>query len=362
MPVPGAAVVCLREDAVLLVRRGREPNLGRWSYPGGKIEPGETARQAAAREALEETGLPVRVLDVVDVYDALFPPYHYCVADFLAVPLSAQEPVASGDVTEAYWVPFTEVAQYDLTEAMHTVLTRARWLLAHGGAAPCCLGMEARSLERAALRERVRGLYVITDETLRPGRTHLDIARAALEAGARVIQLRDKQRDAGDLLPVAREMAALCRAAGALFIVNDRVDLAVAAGADGVHLGQTDLPIGAARALLGPERLLGVSVETAEQVGQAEQEGADYLGVGAIYGTASKPDAGDAVGPDQLRRFRPLTWLPLVAIGGITLERIPEVRAAGADSVAVIGAVVAAADPTAAARDLAVVAERAAGT
>lgn len=359
-PVPGAAVVCLKGDRVLLAQRGREPNKGRWSFPGGKIEAGETARETARRETLEETGIRVRVLEVVDVYDAIFPPYHYTVADYLAVPLDDAEPRAAEDAVDARWVPFDEVARYEITEAMQRVLDRARWLLSvRRGAAPA-LGMEAEDVlparipeARRALRERVRGLYVITDATLAPGRGHAEIARAALAGGARIIQLRDKNTDAGLLLPEAREMARLCRDAGALFIVNDRLDLALAAGADGVHLGQTDLPVAEARRLLGDGRLVGISVENMEQVRQAEADGADYLGVGAIYGSATKTDAGEAVGVEQIRRFAAASPLPIVAIGGITLQRIPEVRAAGAYSVAVISAVVAAADPEQAALQLA---------
>lgn len=359
VPVPGAAVVCLRGDSVLLVQRDREPNRGRWSFPGGRIEPGETAREAAAREAAEETGIRVRVLDVVDVYDAIFPPYHYCVADYLAVPEDeSAEPVALTDAMDARWVPCAEVGAYRLTEAMQRVLDRARWLMAVRTGSPPSLGMTdaggvpAGITLRGALRERIRGLYVITDETLQPGRSHVELARAALAGGARLIQLRDKRRDAGELLPIAREVQALCRAAGALFIVNDRVDLALAAGADGVHLGQTDLPVADARRMLPPDRLIGISVEDEEQVRAADAAGVDYLGVGAIYGSASKTDAGAAVGPEQIRRFRAVSRLPIVAIGGITAARVPEVRAAGAAAVAVIGAVVAAPDPQAAAGEL----------
>jgi thiamine-phosphate diphosphorylase len=367
-PVAGAAVVCLNGDSVLLVRRGREPNKGRWSFPGGKIEAGETAREAAARETREETGLRVSVLDVIDVYDAIFPPFHYCVADYLAVPEGGTALLPQSDVLDARWVPFAELGAYDLTPAMVRVLDRARWLLTVRETAPPCLGMEASEAvpagisTRSALRGRVRGLYVITDERLFSERKHLEIARAALEGGAGVIQLRDKHADAGELLPVAREMRRLCRLRGALLIVNDRVDLAVAAGADGVHLGQTDLPVREARKLLGKEKLIGVSVENGEQVRKAGRDGADYLGVGAVYGSATKNDAGDAVGPGQVLRFRGLTSLPLVAIGGITLERVPEVMAAGADAVAVIGAVAGAADPVAAARALSAACAQASGS
>jgi thiamine-phosphate pyrophosphorylase len=363
-PVAGAAVVCLDRGRVLLVRRGREPHQGRWSYPGGKIRPGETARDAARREALEETGVAMRVLDVIDVFDALLPPYHYCVADYLAAPEAGDAPVPGDDVTDARWVPFDELEGYAITEAMRRVLERARWLLAVREGAPPALGMETgagtlpAAAGRRALQERVRGLYLITDETVSPGRSHLEIAQAALAGGARVVQLRDKRRDAGELLPAAREMAALCRDAGALFIVNDRVDLALAAGADGVHLGQTDLPVREARKLLGEEKLIGVSVEDAAQARAAEVDGADYLGVGAIYGSATKADAGAPVGLEQIRRFREVSALPVVAIGGITLERAPEVREAGAAAAAVIGAVAAAPDMEAAARRLAAALER----
>lgn len=357
-PVPGAAVVCLHRDRVLLVQRDREPNRGRWSFPGGRIEPGETARAAATRETAEETGLRVQVLDVVDVYDAIFPPFHYCVTDYLAVPEDDSEPVAASDVADARWVPFTDVDQYDLTDAMHRVLDRARWLMSVRAGAPPSLGVDIDAVapvgvrDRQSLRGRMRGLYVVTDETLSPGRDHLQIAFAALEGGADVIQLRDKRRDTGDLLPLAREISALCQSHGALFIVNDRIDLAIAAGADGVHLGQTDLPVREARQILGPDMLIGISVENAEQVQAAEAEGADYFGVGPIYGSATKLDAGDAVGTEQIIQFRAVSELPIVAIGGITLESIPEVIRAGADAIAVIGAVVAAEDMIAASRTL----------
>src|SRR3569833_4048239 len=140
-PVPGAAVVCLDGDRVLLVQRGREPNRGRWSFPGGKVEPGEAARATAEREALEETGVRVRVLEVVDVYDAIFPPYHYCVADYLALPMGSDEPTPGSDAQAARWVPFDEVDRYDLTDAMYRVLARARWLRAVRMGAPPALGM-----------------------------------------------------------------------------------------------------------------------------------------------------------------------------------------------------------------------------
>jgi thiamine-phosphate pyrophosphorylase len=363
-PVAGAAVICLDHDRVLLVQRGREPHRGRWSFPGGKIEPGEMARQAAERETFEETGLRVRVLDVVDVYDAIFPPFHYCVADYLAVTEGEWIPRPGGDVMDARWVSFVDLDDYDLTEAMRVVLDRARWLMSIRAGAPPSLGIELDTIAPAGvkgryeLRSKIQGLYVITDDTLSAGRSHVEIARAALDGGARLIQLRDKRRDAGEILPIACEIRELCHAAGALFIINDRVDLACACEADGVHLGQTDLPAAEARKLLGPDRLIGVSVENVGQATAAEAADADYLGVGAIFGSATKQDAGDAVGLDHLRALREGTSLPIVAIGGITLDRISDVREAGADSIAVIGAVASADNPAAAAWSLAAACEK----
>jgi 8-oxo-dGTP diphosphatase len=138
-PVASVSVVTLREGAsaaagameVLLVRRNKEPYLGKWSFPGGSIEPGETSREAARREAVEETGVDVEVLDVADVIDSIHPPgdgspgFHYCLIDFLAVPRSAAEPVPNTDVSEARWVPLRELGGYDLTPLAHPVLERA---------------------------------------------------------------------------------------------------------------------------------------------------------------------------------------------------------------------------------------------
>src|SRR5688500_5355725 len=168
-PVAGAAVVCLKNDCVLLVQRAQEPNRGRWSYPGGKIEAGETARQAAAREALEETGLRVQVLDVVDVYDAIFPPFHYCVADYLAVAEDDIVPLPRADAMDARWVSFAEVDDYGLTEAMLRVLDRARWMMSVRFDAPPALGMDLEPVPPSGVgrncskRVAIRGLYVITD-------------------------------------------------------------------------------------------------------------------------------------------------------------------------------------------------------
>lgn len=190
---------------------------------------------------------------------------------------------------------------------------------------------------------------VITDPCLAPGRDHVAIAEAALRGGADMIQLRDKTGDLRDLLRQALALRALCRAQGALFIVNDRVDLALAAGADGAHVGQDDLPAEAARRLLGPGRLLGVSTHSPDQARTAEKAGADYVGFGPMFPTGTKDTGYAPQGLTALREVRRATRLPILAIGGIRLENVGAVILAGATAPAVISAVVAAPDISAAA-------------
>ena len=163
-----------------------------------------------------------------------------------------------------------------------------------------------------------------------------------------MIQLRDKVAGPRQLLQEARQIRQLCRAKGVCFIINDRLDLALAADADGVHLGQDDLPPMAARALLGRDRFLGVSTHSLEQALEAAEQGADYLGIGPIFATGTKATGYEPRGCDIIRRLRTRLDLPLVAIGGITLNNVGDVIAAGAAGVAVISAIVGADDITAA--------------
>jgi len=191
-------------------------------------------------------------------------------------------------------------------------------------------------------------LYVVLDRAASGGRDLVEILDDALAGGARLIQLREKEWPSGRVLPLAERLRARCRAAGATFIVNDRVDLAVAVGADGVHVGQDDLPARAARPLLRPGMILGVSTHSVEQARAAQADGADYVAVGSMFPTRSKAEF-ELVGPDLLRKLRGEIRVPLIGIGGITHANVGEVIAAGADGVAVISAVCAAEDPRAAA-------------
>jgi thiamine-phosphate pyrophosphorylase len=193
-------------------------------------------------------------------------------------------------------------------------------------------------------------LYAIVDP-LDTGRSPIDLAAALLEGGARLLQLRLKAAPAREVLEIARVVRPLAQQAGARLIVNDRPDVARAAGADGVHLGQDDLPVAAARTVLGAGGIVGVSTHSVGQARAAVAAGADYLGVGPVFETTSKVGALAARGLDLVRAVRHEVTLPLVAIGGITPTTAPEVRAAGADAVAMIAALVRAPDVAAAVRD-----------
>jgi len=186
--------------------------------------------------------------------------------------------------------------------------------------------------------KRAAGLYVIIDPEALEGRKEGEVAHQAIEGGARAIQLRDKHRSKREIMNVAVELRQLCSCLDVLFIVNDHLDIALVSDADGLHLGQSDLPIAAARRLLPIDRILGCSTSTVEEALQAQTDGADYIAVGSIYPTPSKADS-KVVGLDTLRRVKQAVSIPIVAIGGINEENAAEVIEAGADSIAAISAV-----------------------
>jgi thiamine-phosphate pyrophosphorylase len=190
-------------------------------------------------------------------------------------------------------------------------------------------------------------LYVILDRTVAAGRDLGELLDAVIAGGARMVQLREKTWPSGQLLPLAERLRARCREAGVTFVMNDRVDLALAIEADGVHLGQDDLPPRLARPLLRQSMILGVSTHSVEQARRAQADGADYVAVGAMFPTSTKPEF-ELVGPALVRAVRGEIRVPLIGIGGITPDNVGQVISAGADGVAVISAVCASPDPRAA--------------
>jgi len=202
---------------------------------------------------------------------------------------------------------------------------------------------------------RVLGVYLVTDEASCAGRGLTDVVMAAVQGGATCVQLREKHLSTRDFCAKAMALQALLAPLGVPLVINDRVDIALACGAPGVHLGQSDLPVANARRLLPPEVFLGWSVETPAHVAQAatvDMAGIDYLGVSPVFATPTKTDTSAPWGLDGLRQVRAATALPLVAIGGIHAGNAAEVLAAGADGLAVVSAICGAADPTIAAREL----------
>ncbi|HKQ75609.1 MAG TPA: thiamine phosphate synthase [Blastocatellia bacterium] len=180
-------------------------------------------------------------------------------------------------------------------------------------------------------------LYAITDCQL-SNCTNIEIVRMMLDGGARIIQLRDKEASSRELLEQTRDCLKLTREAGAMLIVNDRADIALTAGADGVHLGQDDMTVADAREMLGEDKIIGLSTHSIDQFRAALETSANYITVGPIYPTTTKENLAPVVGLDLIREAKGLADRPLVAIGGINHERAPEVFAAGADCVAAISA------------------------
>lgn len=204
---------------------------------------------------------------------------------------------------------------------------------------------------RQPVRDKMFGLYVIVDTEVTGGHEPIEIARAALKGGARMIQLRAKNADKGDVLALARNVQKLCSEHDAVYIINDHADLARGIDADGVHVGQHDLPVDAVRKVLSPAQVVGRSNNTYEQALESEASGVDYVAVGTIYPTGSKGNTHPA-GIPTLKRVKAAVRCPIVAIGGINASNVAEVVRAGADAVCVISAVSLAKDPEAAARDL----------
>ena len=196
-------------------------------------------------------------------------------------------------------------------------------------------------------RERLR-LYLVADRGYAAGRRLRPIVEAAVQAGVTLVQLRDKGDDARAFLAEALVLREALSGTGVPLLINDRIDIARAAGADGVHLGQGDLPPHVARAQLGPDAIVGLSIETLAQVGDGRFDGVDYLGVGPVFVTGTKPDAAPPIGLDGLTAIRAATSLPMVGIGGIGAANAASVRTTGVEGICVVSAILGARDPAAA--------------
>jgi thiamine-phosphate pyrophosphorylase len=195
-------------------------------------------------------------------------------------------------------------------------------------------------------------LYLVTDRSLAEGRPLVDVVRRAVMGGVAIVQVREKDASVREYLSILRDVRAMLEPLNVPLFVNDRVDVALATGAAGIHVGQQDMPCADVRRLVGPSCIIGVSVSTPQEAEQAQADGADYLGISPVFATPTKTDTPDATGLEGLRAIRKATRLPLVAIGGIHVGNAARVVAAGADGVAVVSAIMSAPDPEGAAQAL----------
>ncbi|MDR3130394.1 MAG: thiamine phosphate synthase [Treponema sp.] len=214
-----------------------------------------------------------------------------------------------------------------------------------------CLSISGGFRNKARLR-RALGLYLCTDRLLSFGRPIGESVAAAVSGGVTMVQLREKDASSREFYEIALEIRALTRRLGIPLLVNDRLDIALAAGADGLHIGQSDLPLKKARRLAGRGLLIGVSVSRVEEALAAERDGADYLGAGAVYPTGSKANAGEAIGVKGLSDICAAVRIPVAAIGGINAGNAGAAIDAGASGIAVISAILSQPDIEAAARRL----------
>ncbi len=306
-PVPATAVVAFNErNELLLVRRAVEPGKGKWCLPGGFQELGETPEQCARREFKEETGLDARVQELIALEMGFNPSAREVLVAGYRVLVCGGKLQAGDDAMAAAYFPLDGLPELAFQSHARIIERAGRSLLA-----------------RLRFRDLPGGAYVVTSND------HAAVAREACRGGARIVQYREKDASASRRLETARRIRDLCSESGTLFIVNDQLDIAMLSKADGVHLGQDDVAIADARALLGPGMIIGISCSSPAEAGEAERRGADYLGVGAVIATPTK-EGYPLVGLDGLRRIAAAAAVPVVAIGGVNLGNMADMKAAGA--------------------------------
>ena len=200
--------------------------------------------------------------------------------------------------------------------------------------------------------KQIGQLHILTDTALQSRFSHVELTRLAIQGGADTIQFRQKIESTREMIKIAQQIKQMCTDSGVAFIINDRVDVAIASDADGVHLGQDDFPLPLARKLMGESKILGGSAVTLAEARKCLTEGADYIGFGPVYPTTSKEDAGPVTGIDLLKQVVETIPLPIIAIGGVSVENTPEVIQAGTHGIAVISAVCCQENPEQATRAL----------
>lgn len=320
-PVPATAAVVLNDKKqLLLVKRNVEPKAGEWCLPGGFLEMGESPEEGTLRELEEETGIggeidhwAGNVLGSNKIYEwVLVNGYKIKNHHGTLRPGDDCDEVAFFDIDT-----MPPIAFRSHRKIVENVLTgNLQW---------------KRTVPLDLTQPGCFGAYVITSGD------HLDLARRACNGGARVLQYRDKKCTRKQMLETAREIRDITRKSNTMFIVNDYIDIALLAGADGVHLGQDDIPVREAREITPPGFIIGVSTHSLEQALTAQEEGADYIGSGPVFATPTKEDY-IPIGMETVKQVIRSVNIPVVAIGGLTPDNIDELREAGVKNFAMVRA------------------------
>ncbi|MCU0285911.1 MAG: thiamine phosphate synthase [Acidobacteria bacterium] len=331
-PLPATGAVVFNEKGeVLLVQRNVEPKKGEWCLPGGFVELYEEPGKACLRELTEETGLVGEI-------------------DYWAGNMLSDNPIYKSVIVMGYRIKNVHgqlKAGDDCDDAVY---------FKPGNMPPIAFQSHKQILENVLAYETKRSVNPICNDKLisRTGSLdlsdpgcfgayvitagdHLDLAQKACRAGARVLQFREKKVNRGEILKIAREIRKITAVANTLFIVNDYIDIALLSGADGVHLGQDDIPIAEARRLTPQGFIIGISTHSLSQAIEAEKQGADYIGSGPVFATPTKEDY-IPIGPGTLKQVIESVHIPVVAIGGLNPENIPMLRKLGARNFAMVRA------------------------
>jgi thiamine-phosphate pyrophosphorylase len=308
-PIPATAAVAIdSKRRLLLVRRSVEPGKGLWCLPGGFMEIGETPEQCVLRELKEETGLDSEIGRFIGIEMSRSTVYESVLVAAFTIRGWSGVLKAGDDAEEVRFFPAAELPEIAFQSHLRII---------------------ERVFRTGKLPMEGFGAYVITSND------HIRIARDACSGGVRILQYRDKSGDVGAMLKTAKEIRNITRDHGTLFIMNDRIDIALLAEADGVHLGQKDLPLAEVRAIVPPGLIIGLSTHSLEQALEAQEQGADYIGIGPVFASPTKADY-PPIGLETLRQVARSVSIPLVAIGGITLGNIDQVEMAGARNVAMV--------------------------
>ncbi|MCP5107138.1 MAG: thiamine phosphate synthase [bacterium] len=329
-PIPATAAVVMNETGeVLLVKRKVEPKAGQWCLPGGFLEMDESPETGCLRELTEETRLEGEIDRWAGNVLSKSPVYKSVLVIGYSIKNVRGEPVAGDDCEElGFFKPGSGTMPFVAFRSHREILEN---ILA-GDACNVNAGVAWKRTVHMDLSDTgCFGAYVIT------GGDHLEIARKACNAGARVLQYRDKQASRRRLLENARKIREITAASNTLFIVNDYIDIALLAGADGVHLGQDDIPVFDARGLVPPGFIIGISTHSLQQALEAETQGADYIGSGPVFATPTKEDY-IPIGVGTVKQVLVSVSIPVVTIGGLNLENLHQLRQVGAKNFAMVRA------------------------